>query len=232
MKNPKLLILGNCHMGAVGRAINSFSRPLSIHMLTAPGRGLLPKLKIEEGCCLSSDDPEISRKLKDRSIEPITNYSHIIIGGCQLRTKGRGKDWFKHIEDDSRTYSSGFRKALMDDFIINNDHYRFVKSNSDLIQNLKKTRVVSMPCPMPSEIHPSYLPEKLSVEKARATEVMMRGAFTKLGVDFLNTPQELVNNHGTATKNEYGKDSCKDFIHLNNAGGLLLLEEIISHVGL
>ena len=228
----KICIIGNSHVGALAKAIGSHPRALNIDLLGVIGSGLCSSLKIDQQYHLFSKDADINYKINKSEVEALSNYSAIIIYGCQLRARGIGKNWFKHIRKEAYNYSSAFSNAVMNEFVINSEHYRFLHKNRSLISEMRDTRFISMPCPKPNELMPIYSQWPLSSQRVQATDQKIRDTWDQLGVDFLDTPKLLETDQGLATKSKYKNERPGDFSHLNTEGGELVMNEIASYLKL
>ena len=85
---------------------------------------------------------------------------------------------------------------------------------------------------MPNESSPLYSRTELAIETVQNSAIMMNDIIGLLGVEFMDTPMNLVNSEGVATKREYKNSRENDFSHLNTEGGKLVLKEIKSYLNL
>ena len=224
----KICIIGNSHVAALKRAIRAHPNPLGVDILALGGRALLPNLKIDENHQLYSTHVEVANAIHESEIKVLSDYSFVVIYGCQLRAAGRGLNWFRHIRQANDRYSSAFCDELTDEFITNTDHYRFLAENSSTVSSLRDTRFISIPSPMPNELMPEFFRHALSSKAVQVCNLKIKSRLNQLGVEFLDTPSEIINTDGVATKSKYKNSREDDFSHLNHMGGELMLNKILS----
>lgn len=228
----RVCIIGNSHMGALVKAIKDQPQSLDAEILAYPGNKLLKGLKINKDYELVSEDEDLAYLIQKSDIKALSNYQVVIIYGCQLRSARKGENWFEHIKKYDYQYSKAFTRENTGDFIKATDHYEFLASNQHAIINMRDTRFISIPCPMPNESSPLYSRTELAIETVQNSAIMMNDIIGLLGVEFMDTPMNLVNSEGVATKREYKNSRENDFSHLNTEGGKLVLKEIKSYLNL
>lgn len=221
----KLLIIGNSHMVSLAKAINNH---LKVDLLAVAGAKLLPNLEIDQESRLYSKDIKIQSLIEERKLKTLSDYSAVIIYGCQLRSKGSGRNWFSHIKKSNDDFSSAFKNAVIDEFITNTVHYKFLAQHNSIITGLKNTRFISMPCPKPNELMPAHTTWELSIPRALAVEQKIKSVWKQLGIELLDTPKILETGDGIATNSKYKNIRAQDFSHLNDLGGELVMDEIVS----
>lgn len=224
----KLLIIGNSHVGSLAKAIRKNHNNLKVDLLAVGGGKLLPNLEIDQQSHLFSNITEIQNLIDKRKLKALADYSVVIIYGCQLQSMRLGRNGFSRIKQSNNDYSSAFKNAVMDEFITNTVHYRFLTKYHTFIRGLKNTRFISIPCPKPNESSPHYNKRELSIQIAQAFDKKVRATWNQLKIEFLDTPKALETSDGLATQAKYKNERPNDFFHLNELGGELVMEEIVS----
>lgn len=230
----KCLIIGNSHVGAIIKAYKEKKyEGFELDFLAMGGNLLLPQLEVTNSFSLGTQSQRIQSLLDNLELSESNNldkYDYIIVYGCQLRSQGAGENWFKHISQHNEQYSSQAWNVCMQDFILNSSHIAFLRQLAGVGNEQQLKKVISMPSPHPNERMLTKLRVHVSTQLSLQSAQTMSSEITKLGVCFLDTPCQLLNDEQAATRAEFLSETEEDYSHLNTKGGHVVITYLIDYL--
>jgi hypothetical protein len=228
----KICILANSHIGAVTRGMTLLPEhnieQINHHLDFYRYFDLQGNLYYENGL-LKPKNGDVSYYLNHdfgKYHINLQEYDCVVSYGGRLMSNPDG--WIQHVKDyvSGRYSSAVLRQSHIDD-IQSNDAVKLLK---DIANSQAYTgQIIILPSPVPNEQHWAYSSVKESLpEYMDYVENIYKGFFSTTALSFSALPRELISGNGFAVNSQFKVDTEKDFMHLNDSGGLIVAKKLMN----
>lgn len=229
----KICIIGNSHMGALKRVYNNQERQ-EID-LYASGNKKLSSLYLQDTKLLT-DDLETKNDLKrtkGNDYIELDPYNHVLIYGCGILSPG-------FVEYYASSLSQRYSNNCLVEAATDRLNFTFGFKIAKMIKDSKLCeKVTIIPSPLLSEVFQLYNEKRLSLstpDLARQTldkvELIYKNYLEQSGISLLCNPRKLLSKNGFTTDIKYKGTREGDVTHMNDEGAKIVLDNILSYLGI
>ena len=155
----------------------------------------------------------------------LDEYDLIYVYGLRLRNWSNGNDnWLMLLKDTlNSSFSSSVRSQSYKDYVRGSANYKVLIK---LIKLGLANKLVCVPSPLPIERKGCV---DFNIKNVEHFYEIMGQEINELGVRFMNTPRELQADNGVFSKIDYKNSKDRDFNHLNEFGGSVVLKSFMNN---